>query len=25
LAERLRFAAEYDPWDKGQAPQYVRP
>ena len=24
LAERLRFAAEYDPWGKGQAPRYVR-
>jgi len=24
LAERLRFAAEYDPWSKGQRPRYVR-
>jgi Zn-dependent protease with chaperone function len=24
LGERLRFAAEYDPWGKGQAPRYVR-
>jgi Zn-dependent protease with chaperone function len=24
LAERLRFAAEYDPWKKGGQPQYVR-
>ena len=24
LAERLRFAAEYDPWGKGKAPRYVR-
>jgi len=24
LAERLRFAAEYDPWSKGQQPRYVR-
>jgi len=23
LADRLRFAAEYDPWGKGQAPRYV--
>jgi len=24
LAERLRFAAEYDPWSKGEKPRYVR-
>jgi Zn-dependent protease with chaperone function len=24
LADRLRFAAEYDPWGKGQAPRYVK-
>jgi STE24 endopeptidase len=24
LAERLRFAAEYDPWSKGRRPRYVR-
>ncbi|MEP6471340.1 MAG: M48 family metallopeptidase [Acidobacteriota bacterium] len=24
LAERLAFAAAYDPWDRGQAPRYVR-
>ncbi|MGE5414042.1 MAG: M48 family metallopeptidase [Syntrophomonadaceae bacterium] len=24
LADRLRFAAEYDPWGKGEAPQYVK-
>ena len=24
VAERLRFAAEYDPWGKGEAPRYVR-
>ena len=24
VAERMRFAAEYDPWGKGQAPKYVR-
>jgi STE24 endopeptidase len=24
LAERLRFAATYDPWGKGEAPRYVR-
>jgi len=24
LAERLRFAAQYDPWSKGENPQYVR-
>jgi len=25
LAERLVFAHSYDPWSKGQAPQYVKP
>lgn len=24
LAERLRFAAEYDPWGKGEKPKYLR-
>ena len=24
LAERLAFAAEYDPWSKGEAPKYVK-
>jgi STE24 endopeptidase len=24
LAERLRFAAEYDPWGKGQQPKFLR-
>ena len=24
LAERLRFAAEYDPWGKGEKPKYVK-
>ena len=24
LAERLRFAAEYDPWGKGEGPRYVK-
>ena len=24
LADRLRFAAEYDPWGKGEAPRYVK-
>jgi len=24
LAERLKFAAEYDPWGRGQAPRYLR-
>jgi Zn-dependent protease with chaperone function len=24
LADRLRFAREYDPWSKGQAPIFVR-
>jgi len=24
LAERLAFAYEYDPWDKGEAPKYVK-
>ena len=24
LADRLRFAAEYDPWGKGEPPKYVR-
>lgn len=24
LAERLRFAAEYDPWGKGEKPRYVK-
>lgn len=24
LAERLRFAAQYDPWSKGENPRYVR-
>ena len=24
LADRLRFAAEYDPWGKGETPRYVR-
>jgi STE24 endopeptidase len=24
LAERLRFAAEYDPWGKGEPPRYVK-
>jgi Zn-dependent protease with chaperone function len=24
LAERLRFAAEYDPWGKGEPPKYVK-
>ena len=24
LAERLRFAAEYDPWEKGENPKYVK-
>ncbi len=24
LADRLRFAAEYDPWGKGEPPRYVR-
>jgi STE24 endopeptidase len=24
IAERVRFAAEYDPWGKGQAPRYLR-
>jgi len=24
LAERLRFAAEYDPWSKGEKPRYVK-
>jgi STE24 endopeptidase len=24
LADRLRFAAEYDPWDKGEPPKYVK-
>ena len=24
LADRLRFAAEYDPWGKGEAPKYVK-
>jgi len=24
LAERIRFAAEYDPWSKGEKPRYVR-
>ncbi len=24
LAERLRFAAEYDPWGKGEAPRFLR-
>ncbi len=24
LPERLRFAAEYDPWGKGESPQYVK-
>jgi Zn-dependent protease with chaperone function len=24
LAERLRFAAEYDPWSKGEQPRYMR-
>jgi Zn-dependent protease with chaperone function len=24
LSDRLRFAAEYDPWGKGEAPKYVK-
>jgi Zn-dependent protease with chaperone function len=24
VADRVRFAAEYDPWGKGTAPKYVR-
>jgi len=24
ISERVRFASEYDPWGKGQAPKYVR-
>ncbi|HYX20504.1 MAG TPA: M48 family metallopeptidase [Thermoanaerobaculia bacterium] len=24
LADRLRFAAEYDPWGKGESPRYVK-
>jgi Zn-dependent protease with chaperone function len=24
LAERLRFAAQYDPWGKGEAPRFVK-
>jgi Zn-dependent protease with chaperone function len=24
VSERVRFAAEYDPWSKGQAPKYVK-
>ena len=24
LADRLRFAAEYDPWGKGESPKYVK-
>jgi Zn-dependent protease with chaperone function len=24
LAERLKFAHDYDPWDKGEAPKYVK-
>jgi len=24
LAERLRFAAEYDPWSKGESPRFVK-
>ena len=24
LADRLRFAAEYDPWGKGEPPRYVK-
>jgi STE24 endopeptidase len=24
LADRLRFAADYDPWGKGESPRYVR-
>jgi STE24 endopeptidase len=24
VADRVRFAAEYDPWDQGQAPRYVK-
>ena len=24
LAERLRYAAEYDPWGKGESPKYVK-
>jgi len=24
VAERLRFAAEYDPWTKGERPQFVK-
>jgi len=24
IGDRIRFALEYDPWDKGQAPKYVK-
>jgi STE24 endopeptidase len=24
VSERIRFAAEYDPWGQGKAPKYVR-
>jgi Zn-dependent protease with chaperone function len=24
IGDRVRFAAEYDPWGKGQAPKYVK-